>query len=163
MGLASTLFVLGSAYVTVFAYMLLCLDSCPDVSGMILRGQPLGFIDLLIPLEYLIPSLAMIVAAWIWEIVDLRRMNAWRTRVVVALFPLISIIVGGAVTLLVRVASHGRMVGYPYSVWPGTYNLVSDLSGIYALALWPLLVTLVALFWRRPAQPAQSEAASGPA
>ena len=151
MGLASTLFVLGGAYVAVFFYLLLCLVSCPDVSGMILRGQPLGFIDLLLPLIYLIPSLIMIVAAWIWEIVDLRRMNAGRARLFVSLFPLIAIIVGGAVTLLIRVASQGRGVGYSYSVWPGTYNLVSDLSGIYALALWPLLVALVALFWRRRA------------
>ena len=130
---------------------------------MILRGQSQGFIDLLLPLVFLIPSLTMIVAAWIWEIVDLRRMNAEHTRIVVAFFPLIAIIVGGAVTLLIRVLDQGRVVSYPYSVWPRTYNLLSDLSGIYALALWPLLVSLVAIFWRGPAPTGvfPAEAASG--
>jgi hypothetical protein len=152
LGVAATFFALGGAYVTVFAYMLLCLDSCPDVSGMILSGQPLGFIDLLLPLVFLVPSLTMILAAWIWEIADLRRMSAGRTRVSVALFPLIAIVVGVTITLLISVMSHGRAVSHIYGVWPGTYSLVSLLSGIYALVLWPLLVTLVAIFWRRPAQ-----------
>lgn len=143
LGLMATLFTVGNVYATVFFYVLMCFDSCLDIGSTILSGQPQSLVVLLLPFAMLIPSLAIGLAAWIWEIVELRRMNAGQTtRVFVALFPLVVIIVGVAVTLLTSVTDQGSVVVHPFNSWSGTF----------ALALWPLLVALVAIFWR-PARP----------
>lgn len=153
LALVATLVTLGNVFATTFFYVLMCFDSCLDVGAAITSGQLQSLTALLLPLAALIPSLAMILAAWIWELVELRRINAERARIFVALFPLVVLIVGVAVILLTSVTSPGAVVVRPFNIW----------SGSLALALWPLLVALVGLFWRRsaPSSPATPVAASG--
>lgn len=142
-GLAGTLAALGNVYISVIFYALLCFDSCFDVGSTIASGQLQGLLGLLAPLAMLIPSLALILAGWIWALVELRRSNAGRTRALVAYFPAMSLIVGVAVTLIASVTAQRGLVVFPIDIWYGTF----------ALALWPLAVTLVSIFWRGQGQP----------
>ena len=157
MGLASTLFTLFNVFLTFFLYKLLCLDghrtpgnlpgSCTDL-GSFLAGNHLT--SLLITNAYLLPCLGVILGVWRWMLVELRRQRAARLLTFGYAFPVIVLVTDIAITLLSSGQTHGTLIVRMINLWYGSF----------ALALWPLLVTLVALFWRRPAQ---SEAASGPA
>lgn len=156
LGIGATLFTLGNVFYTFIIYELLCIDgprqpgSCTDISSLVAAN---GLTPLLIPSAALLPCLSLILGAWIWMLVDVRQLRAARLLIFGYSFPVIALVIGLAVTLLTSFNSQGMLIVQPLNLWYGDF----------ALALWPLLVTLVALFWRRPAQtaPAPSDAASG--
>ena len=159
MGLASTLFTIFNVFLTFILYELMCLegprtpgslpDSCTDLGSFIAGGN---LTSLLITNAYLLPCLGVMLGVWIWMLADLRRLRAARLLPFVYVFPVIVLVTGIAITLLTSLQTHGALIVRVINLWYGSF----------ALALWPLLVTLVALFWRRSTQPAQSEAAPGP-
>ncbi len=153
LGIAATLFALLNVYASGIMYVLICMDSCADIGSTIAAGGLSGLTQLLLPGAFLAPSLALILTTWIWMLVDLRRQGAARLLVFGYTFPVITLFAGLVITLLTSVNTKGGLVVYPFNV----------LYGSFALALWPLLIMLVAIFWRRPAQSGElpPKAASG--
>ncbi len=153
MGLAGTLFTLLNVYFTVVIYGLWCIDTCAEDVGSILveRGSN-SLTQLLLVNVFLIPCLSVIFAVWIWMLVDLRRQQAMRLFAFGCAFPVFALVTWVVVTFLTSSHSQKALAVYTVNLWYGSF----------ALALWPLLVTLVAIFWR-PARPVTSPsmAASG--
>lgn len=130
---------IANVFATIIFYVLfLCFDTCPAIGSYVQYPSPQGFFALLAPSLLLFPALALILATWIWMIRELRRMGAGRLRVVVILVPLITLILGVAVTITSGLVSTGSLTIYPFDMW----------NGSFALALWPLLMALVAWRWR---------------
>ncbi len=150
LGITATLITLGNAYATIIFYVLICMDSCTDLGSLVSANGLSGLTPLLLPSVLLVPSLALILSAWIWMLVELRRLQAARLLAFGYIFPVIALVAGLAISLLTSVNAQGGLTIYPFNVW----------NGSFALALWPLLVTLVAIFWRGPTR---SEALPPPA
>src|SRR5579859_7449937 len=140
LGIVATVATVANVYATIIFNALLCSDSCSSLGATLTSGQPQTILGMLIPLALLFPSVTLTLAGWVWELVDLRRMGAGRQRAFVAWLPVIAILVGVAATLLTGYTSQSGWQLYPFNTWFGSF----------ALALWPLLLTLVAVFWRRP-------------
>ncbi len=134
LGIVATLVTIANVYFSLILDALLCFDSCVDVGGMLANGQ---WPSLLLPLLILFPSAILIVVAWAWEINVARRLGARRLLRAVVAFPVVSLIAGLAVAFLTSISAQG-LVMYPINIGYGSF----------ALALWPLLVTLTAAFWR---------------
>jgi hypothetical protein len=134
-GVAGVVLTLANVFATVIFAALTCFDSCPSALSMV-GASPL---ILLIPLLLLAPSLVMIIAGWIWELIALRRMRRQGAIIVVALAPLIALVAVLAIAGIAAVSSGlAPQDATPLHLW----------TGGFALALWPLLVSVVAFIWR---------------
>jgi hypothetical protein len=139
LSVVATLVALGNAFLSgAFWVVFTCFDTCLNVGTSIASGQFSDLIALLVPLAALAPAVAIILACWIWELVELRRQGATRATLMTWIFPVFTLLVIIGVTLLTSVTADGTLTLYGTNVWYGTL----------ALAIWPALVTLVALIWR---------------
>jgi hypothetical protein len=134
-GIASIVIALVNVFASVIFVVLACFDSCPSTLTSI--GYAPQFI--LIPFVALSPALGIILVGWIWEMIELRRVGARGTLVFVAVFPLITL-VAIMIATFIAAASEG--------VAPLDFTPIHLWMGEFALALWPLLVSIVA-FTRR--------------
>jgi hypothetical protein len=100
-----------------------------------------GIVNLLLPSFFLFPSLIFVIIIWLWLASELRRAGQAHLRLWTLSFPLLALALGAVITLLASLISEGGLTVYPTHVWVGSW----------ALALWPLLVGLVA--WRTPPAP----------
>ena len=134
-GIVGVVWTLGNVFASGIYAALACFDSCPSVLTMV-GSSPL---IVLIPVLLLAPSLALIVVGWIWELIALRRMRRQGAIIVVALAPLITLVAVLAVAAIAAVSS---------GLAPQDFTPLHFLTGEFALALWPLLVSVVAFIWR---------------
>lgn len=140
-GIAAAALTAINVFVSGIFAALACFDTCSSMGAMV-KSSPL--VLLLAPL-LVAPSLALIGVGWIWELIALRRMRRQGALVVVALAPLIALAVGLAVAALDAVSDGVAPLAFtPIHLWVGGF----------ALTLWPLLVSVVAvsLRERRPAR-----------
>lgn len=138
LGIVATLVTLVNVYFSLIIDALLCFDSCSDVGSQIASGDTRGLLSLLLPLLTLFPSAVLIVVAWAWEINEAQRFSARRLLSAVISFPAVSLIAAIAVAFLTSISERG-LVMYPINIGYGSFML----------ALWPLLITLTAIFWQR--------------
>lgn len=141
LGLAATLVTVANVFGTLILDALLCFDSCPTV-GETIQANGFGAISLLDPQLFLFPSLMMIVVVWLWALREIRRLGGQRLAVVVAWLPLLALLAVVAVAFLTSITPQGLRMR-PINIGFGTF----------ALAGWPLVVALIAAFWRPDAQP----------
>jgi hypothetical protein len=134
-GIVGIVLTLANVFASVIFAALACFDSCPSVLSMV-GAAPLA---LLIPVLLLAPSLVMIIVGWVWELSALRRMRRQGAIIVVALAPLITLVAVLAVAAIAAVSS---------GLAPQDFTPLHLWTGGFALALWPLLVSVVAFIWR---------------
>lgn len=140
-GIAAAALTAINVFVSGIFAALACFDTCSSM-GSLVASSPL--VLLVAPL-LVAPSLALIGVGWIWELIALRRMRRQGALVVVALAPLIALAVGLAVAALDAVSDGVAPLAFtPIHLWVGGF----------ALTLWPLLVSVVAVILRerRPAR-----------
>lgn len=137
LGIVATLVTLVNVYFSLIIDALLCFDSCSDIGSRIASGQYQQLPSALFPLLLLFPSAILIVVVWIWAINEARRLGAGRIVSAIASYPAIALIAAIAVAFLTSISERG-LVMYPINIGYGSFML----------ALWPLLVTLTAIFWR---------------
>ena len=140
LGLAATVVTVASVYFTLILDALLCFDSCPTV-GATIQAEGFAAIRLLYPQLFLLPALILIVVVWLWELRETRRLGARRLATAIAWLPLLAFVAIVAVAFLTSITPDGLRM-HPINIGFGTF----------ALAGWPLLVALIAAFWR-PATP----------
>lgn len=134
-GIVGVVWTLGNVFASSIYAALACFDSCPSV--LTLAGS--SPLTLLLPVLLLSPSLVLIVVGWIWELIALRRMRRQGGVIVVALAPLFTLVAVLGVAAIAAVDS---------GLAPQDFNPLHLLTGAFALALWPLLVSVVAFIWR---------------
>lgn len=134
-GIVGVVLTLGNVFASVIFAALACFDTCPPVLLMV-SSAPL---DLLIMPLLVGPALALIGVGWIWELIALRRIGRQGALVVVALAPLITLVAVLAVAAIAAVSS---------GLAPQDFTPMHLWTGGFALALWPLLVSVVAFIWR---------------
>ncbi|HEY8323189.1 MAG TPA: hypothetical protein VIG77_01780, partial [Ktedonobacterales bacterium] len=134
-GIVGIVLTLANVFASVIFAALACFDSCPSVLTIV-GSSPLSL--LIVPL-LLGPSLALIGVGWIWELIALRRLRRQGAIIVVALAPLITLVVVLAVAAIAAASS---------GVAPQDFTPLHLWTGGFALALWPLLVSVVAFIWR---------------
>jgi hypothetical protein len=156
MGLCATLFTLLNVLATELLYGLWCIDTCnEDVGTIIAQRGSNALAGLFVIDAFLIPCLVPVIGVWIWMLVDVRRQRAARLLIFGYTFPVLSLALWVVIVFLTSSHSQKALVVYTGNLWIGSF----------ALVLWPLLVTLVAIFWHGPAQSGAlpSETASGAA
>jgi hypothetical protein len=142
-GVAGVFLTLANVFATVIFAALACFDTCSSALSMV-GAAPLA---LLIPVLLLAPSLVMIMVGWVWELSALRRMRRQGAIVLVALAPLIALVAVLAIAAIAAVSS---------GLAPQDFTPLHLWTGGFALALWPLLVSVVAFIWRERHAPAPS-------
>ncbi|HEX8732619.1 MAG TPA: hypothetical protein VF725_11245 [Ktedonobacterales bacterium] len=141
LGLAATVVTVASVYFTLILDALLCFDSCLTV-GATMQAEGFSAIRLLFPQLFLLPALILIVVVWLWELRETRRLGGRGLAAAIAWLPLLALIAIVAVAFLTSLTPQGLRM-YPINIGFGTF----------ALAGWPLLVALIAAFWRPAAPP----------
>lgn len=134
-GIAAAALTAINVFVSGIFAALACFDTCSSM-GSLVASSPL--VLLVAPL-LVAPSLALIGVGWIWELIALRRMRRQGAIIVVALAPLITLVAVLAVAAIAAVSS---------GLAPQDFTPLHFLTGEFALALWPLLVSVVAFIWR---------------
>lgn len=140
LGLAATLVTVANVFGSLIFDVLLCFDSCPTV-GETIQSSGFSAITLLFPQLFLFPALILIVVVWVWALREARTLGAGRLRIAIACLPLLALAAVVTVTFLTSLTPQGLLM-HPINIGFGTY----------ALAGWPLLVALIAAFWRPSAQ-----------
>lgn len=143
-GIVGVIVTLGNVYVTGIYAVLACFDSCSSVVSLVASSP----FTVLVPFLLLSPALALILVGWIWQLITLRQMGARGALIFVACFPLIAL-VAIAITIVLRTVTQNTapLDFTPLQLWVGEF----------ALALWPLLVSIVAWAMRpRAAEPPTS-------
>jgi hypothetical protein len=153
LGAVATLIALANAFLAgVFYVLFTCFDTCLNVGNSITSGYYSDLIALVVPLGALTPAVTFSAVCWVWELVALRRQGATRAALLTAFFPVFSLLVMIGVTLLTSLAPGGGLAVYGTNVWYGSL----------AIALWPALVTIMALAWRGAAPASSASFASPP-
>ncbi len=138
-GVVSIFVTLGNIFVSGIFNVLTCFDTCPSLASMI-ANSPLSA---LLYVVFLIPALTLILIAWIWELRELRQAQAMGLLAFAATFPLIALAAIFVGAVLAAVSQ-----GIP----PLEFTPLHLWDGEFALALWPLLVSIIA-FARRQRAP----------
>ena len=137
-GIASVFVALGNVYASGIFFVLICIDSCPPALQLIGASPQ----TVLLPFVALWPALALILVAWVWEIIELRRLRARGTLLFVALAPLIALAaIAGATALTAATQNTAPLNFKPLQLW----------AGEFAIVIWPLLVSIIAFIQRRRA------------
>lgn len=134
-GVAGVALTLANVFATFIFAALACFDSCPSALSMV-QASPL---TLLFPVLLVAPALVLIGVGWVWELVILRRMRRPGSLIAVALAPLLALVV-----VLALAAIAAARAGLA----PQDFNTLQLWSAGFALALWPLLVSVVAFILR---------------
>lgn len=136
LGIVGIVFALANAFAAGLFAVLTCFDSCSSALS-IARNAPLSILAYFV---WLAPALTLILAAWIWQIVELRRMGARGMLAFAATFPIITVVVMAAVTLIAAASAGFAPLAFtPLHLWTGEFGL----------AVWPLLVSIVAFVRRQ--------------
>lgn len=138
-GVVGIVVALANAIASGIIAALYCFDSCTSVITIVSYSPQ----TLLLALLIVSPALSLIAVAWIWELLTLRQLRARGTLIFVALFPLITLVAVIAVTMIAALKHSAAPLAFtPLDLW----------SGAFALALWPLLVSIIAFIQRRRGQ-----------
>jgi hypothetical protein len=139
-GVAGVALTLANVFATFIFAALACFDSCPSALSMV-QASPLTLLFLVLLVA---PALALIGVGWVWELVILRRMRRPGSMIAVALAPLLALVV---VLALAAIAAARDGLA------PQDFNTLHLWSAGFALALWPLLVSVVAFIQRERRAP----------
>lgn len=140
LGITTVIITLGSAFASIFVAILSCFDTCPPVFSVARNPAQ----TLLLQFMFLAPAVIMALVVWIWQIIELRRMGERNTLIAVATFPALALVAIVVITALATVSSGRAALAFtPLDLWTGKFGL----------ALWPLLISIVAFIKRsRPAR-----------
>lgn len=148
-GIASVLVTVANVFGSIIFDVLFCFDTCPSVISDI-QYSPLTSLLFLVAMG---PALALILVCWIWQLRELRRMGERGLLIFAATFPVIALVTVVIIIVLATTSSH---------VAPLAFNPLHLWSGEFGLAIWPLLVSIVAWVRREPRRMAAPTVPPGP-
>lgn len=149
-GLASVLVTVTSVFASIIFFVLTCFDTCPSVVSD-LQYSPVTALLFLIALG---PAVALTLVCWIWQLRELRRMGERGLLIFAATFPAITLVTVAAIIVIATTNAH---------IAPLDFNPMQLWDGEFGLAVWPLLVSIVAWVRRSPRRMAGPTVSSGPA
>ncbi len=152
-GIASILVTVASVFASISFFGLMCFDTCPSVVS-VLQYSPRTARWFVVGLG---PAVALILVCWIWQLRELRRMGERELLIFAATFPVIALVTVAIIIVIATTRAHMAPLDFnPLQLWQAEFGL----------AVWPLLVSIVA--WapralRRIARPTSPTGPTGPA
>ncbi len=152
-GITSMFVTIASVFASIMFFVLTCFDTCPSVISDI-QYSPRTALLFVVGLG---PAVALILVCWIWQLRELRRMGERGLLIFAATFPVIALVTIAIIIVIATTNAHMAPLDFnPLQLWQGEFGL----------AVWPLLVSIIAWVRRehRPvASPAGPTGPTGPA
>lgn len=152
-GIASIFVTVASVFASIIFFVLTCFDTCPSVVS-VLQYSPRTALLFLVGLGL---AVALTLVCWIWELRELRRMGERGLLIFAATFPAIALVTVAIIIVIATTRAHMAPLDFnPLQLWQGEFGV----------AVWPLLVSIVAWVRREPrrvASPAIPTSPTGPA
>ncbi len=149
-GIASILVTIASVFASIIFFVLTCFDTCPSVISD-LQYSPRTALLFVVGLG---PAVTLILVSWIWQLRELRRMGERGLLIFAATFPVITLVTVAVIIVISTARAHIAPLDFtPLQLWDGEFGL----------AVWPLLVSIVAWVRREPRRVAGPSNTPGPA